>query len=50
MKYIHITIAYVIAPFIGLYVAGREFIRVCIIIPAAVINEYAKEEEEKPTK
>ena len=47
MKYVHITLAYVIAPFVGLYVAIREFIRVCIVIPAAVANEYAKEEEKE---
>jgi len=45
MKYIHITVAFTIAPFVGIYLGFREFLRVCMVIPNAVINEYAKEEK-----
>ena len=45
MKYVHITVAFTIAPFVGIYLGFREFLRVCMVIPNAVINEYAKEEK-----
>lgn len=47
MKYFHITAAFTIAPFVGIYLGTREFLRVCMVIPNAVINEYAKEEKKK---
>ena len=50
MKYFHITVAFTIAPFVGIYLGFCEFIRVCMVIPNAVINEYAKEEKKERQK
>ena len=50
MKYFHITVAFTIAPFVGIYLGFCEFLRVCMVIPNAVINEYAKEEKKERQK